>query len=84
MVILLAAVGLLAQEAIPYDQKIDVVYGEAHGTGLLMDVFTPRQKANGLGIIDVASGAYYSDRVNSMLCAPGRNAVGGAQGESYK
>jgi acetyl esterase/lipase len=46
----------------PYDQKIDVVYGEVHGTGLLMDVFTPKEKANGLAIIDVVSGAYKSDR----------------------
>src|SRR5512141_2565228 len=53
-----------AQDApsMPYDQKVDVVYGEVHGTGLLMDVFTPREKANGLGIIDVVSGAYHSDR----------------------
>ena len=46
----------------PYVQKQDVVYGEVHGTGLLMDVFTPTGKANGLGIVDVVSGAYYSDR----------------------
>jgi acetyl esterase/lipase len=53
-----------AQEpaAIPYAQKIDVVYGEVHGTGLLMDVFTPTQRTNGFGIIDVVSGAYSSDR----------------------
>jgi acetyl esterase/lipase len=81
--ILLTAVGLGAQESgsIPYEQKIDVVYGEAHGTGLLMDVFTPKQKANRLGIIDVASGAYYSDRgkirdhtmaqVYSIFCSHG-------------
>jgi acetyl esterase/lipase len=63
-VILLATVRLVAQEAssIPYDQSIDVVYGEVHGTGLLMDVFAPKEKANGLGIIDVVSGAYHSDR----------------------
>src|ERR1051326_1895286 len=55
---------LPAQETspIPYDQKVDVVYGEVHGTGLLMDVFTPKQNANRLGIIDVVSGAYHSDR----------------------
>ena len=35
---------------------------EAHGTGLLMDVFTPTGKPNGLGIVDIASGAWYSDR----------------------
>src|SRR5438093_5381029 len=45
-----------------YEQKMDLVYGEVHGTGLLMDVFTPKGKANGLGIVDVVSGAYYSDR----------------------
>jgi acetyl esterase/lipase len=58
-----------------------VVYGEVHGTGLLMDVFTPKGKANGLGIVDVVSGAYYSDRrkirdhilaqVYSILCSHG-------------
>ena len=47
---------------LPYEQKVDVVYGEAHGTGLLMDVFTPNAKTNGLGIVDVVSGAYNSDR----------------------
>jgi acetyl esterase/lipase len=55
---------VIAQDSssFPYNQKMDVVYGEAHGTGLLMDVFTPLGKTNGLGIIDVVSGAYYSDR----------------------
>src|SRR5512140_1509266 len=59
---LLVALGLTAQEITPYNQKNDVVYGEVHGTGLLMDVFTPKEKPNGLGIIDVVSGAYHSDR----------------------
>ena len=64
LVALLTAVGGLAQDAssVPYDQKIDVVYGEVHGTGLLMDIFIPKEKTNGLGIIDVVSGAYHSDR----------------------
>jgi acetyl esterase/lipase len=61
---LLIPLGIPAQDSasLPYDQKMDVVYGEVHGTGLLMDVFTPKGKANGLGIVDVVSGAYYSDR----------------------
>jgi len=50
-----------AQEA-PYVQKENVVYGEVHGVGLLMDVFRPRDKSNGLAIVDVISGAWYSDR----------------------
>src|SRR5438093_631858 len=63
-VTLVAGFNVLAQESssAPYEQKMDIVYGEVHGTGLLMDVFTPKGKANGLGIIDVVSGAYYSDR----------------------
>src|SRR5512136_2467045 len=62
--ILAAAFEPLAQDssAALYEQKTDVVYGEAYGMGLLMDVFTPKGKANGLGIIDVVSGAYNSDR----------------------
>ncbi len=64
LVTLAAALAAPAQDStsLPYDQKMDVVYGEVHGTGLLMDVFTPKGKANGLGIVDVVSGAYYSDR----------------------
>lgn len=51
----------LAQES-AYTQTTNLVYAEVHGTGLLMDVFTPTGKANGHGIVDVVSGAYYSDR----------------------
>ena len=51
-----------ADDGLPYEQKKDVVYAEAHGTGLLMDVFTPTGKPNGLAIVDIASGAWYSDR----------------------
>jgi acetyl esterase/lipase len=51
-----------AEDGLPYEQKKDVVYAEAHGTGLLMDVFTPTGKPNGLAIVDIASGAWYSDR----------------------
>ena len=62
--ILVTTLAIAAEDssAFPYDQKIDVVYGEVHGTGLLMDVFTPHGKTNGLAIVDVASGAYFSDR----------------------
>jgi acetyl esterase/lipase len=48
--------------ALPYDQKQDIVYAEVHGTGLLMDIFVPRGKPNGRGIVDVVSGAWHSDR----------------------
>ncbi len=45
-----------------YTQTKNVVYAEVHGTALVMDVFTPRGEKNGLGIVDVASGAWHSDR----------------------
>ena len=45
-----------------YDQQQNVVYAEVHGTGLLMDIFTPTGDPNGLAIVDVVSGAWYSDR----------------------
>jgi len=40
----------------------NVVFGEAHGVGLLMDIFTPTGPPNGLGIIDVISGTWLSSR----------------------
>src|SRR4029450_9958097 len=59
--VVLVATATTAQEA-PYVQKENEVYGEVHGVGLLMDIFAPRGKGNGLGIVDVISGAWYSDR----------------------
>jgi acetyl esterase/lipase len=61
---LIAFLCLTGAQAIgaPYEQHKDRVYADVHGTGLLMDVFVPNQKTNGLAIIDVASGAWYSDR----------------------
>lgn len=43
-------------------QQQNVVYGEAHGVGLVMDIFTPAKDANGLGVIDVISGGWDAGR----------------------
>jgi len=51
-----------AAEEKVYTQDQNIVYAEVHGIGLLLDVFTPTGAANGLAIIDVASGAFHSDR----------------------
>ena len=61
---LVALIGLsaTAQAPLPYQRQENVVYAEIHGTGLLADIFTPTGKSNGLGIIDVVSGAWFSDR----------------------
>jgi len=46
----------------PYVQTKNVVYGETDGIALVMDVFVPTQSNNGVGIVDIASGAWHSDR----------------------
>ncbi|MCB9938421.1 MAG: alpha/beta hydrolase [Planctomycetaceae bacterium] len=45
-----------------YRQQQDVVFGETHGVGLLMDIFTPTGEKNGLAIVDVISGSWHSNR----------------------
>jgi acetyl esterase/lipase len=60
MLTLFAAIAA-AQET-PYTQRENIVYGEAHGVGLVMDIFTPTGDKNGLAIVDVISGAWHSDR----------------------
>jgi acetyl esterase/lipase len=56
-----ATARLLAQPP-SYKQQQDVVYGDVDGVGLAMDIFTPLGKRNGLAVIDVVSGAWFSDR----------------------
>ena len=46
----------------PYVQHENIVYSEVHGVALVLDVFVPTGTRNGIGIVDVASGAWYSDR----------------------
>lgn len=62
MLIVLPLPAAVAQDAAPYVQHQNVVYGETDGVGLVMDVFVPAGATNGLGIVDIASGAWYSDR----------------------
>jgi len=46
----------------PYVQHENIVYGDVHGIALVMDVFVPTGTKNGHAIVDVASGAWHSDR----------------------
>jgi acetyl esterase/lipase len=61
--LLLLAAPLFAQ-APKYDRKEDVIYGRKYGLALTMDVFTPKdadkQKANGAGVVFIASGGWFS------------------------
>lgn len=59
---LLLAVGVSLSPASGQDQQKNVVYAEAHGVGLVMDIFTPTGEKNGLGIVDVISGGWDAGR----------------------
>src|SRR5262249_9528526 len=61
----LAAVAALAlaPSAIAQDnftRTEDVIYGRKYGLAMTMDVFTPKEKANGKGIIWCVSGGWFS------------------------
>ena len=50
------------QTAFAQEQQQNIVYAEAHGVGLVMDIFTPNGHRNGLAILDVISGGWDSSR----------------------
>jgi len=51
-----------AETQTSYVQRMNLVYAEKHGTGLLMDVFKPKSARNGLAIVDIVSSGFVSDR----------------------
>ena len=55
------AIRATAQEDV-YERTQNVVYGEADGVGLLMDIFVPKGPSNGHAIVDVVSGSWHSGR----------------------
>jgi acetyl esterase/lipase len=66
------ACSVWGQDAATFDHKRDVIYGRKFGTALTMDVFAPKEKANGLGVIFVVSGGWKSstDNINPAFCSP--------------
>ena len=70
----------------PFKRTENVVYAEAHGVALVMDIFQPTGVSNGLAIVDVISGAWHSDRgklrdhsraqVFSIMCRRGFTVFG--------
>jgi acetyl esterase/lipase len=54
------AVAGRAAEKPKYTRLQDVVYGRKDGTALTLDVFTPKDKKNGAGVIFVVSGGWFS------------------------
>jgi acetyl esterase/lipase len=58
---LMATQNALAQSA-DVTRTQDVIYGRKHGVALTMDVLSPKEKANGRGIIWCVSGGWYSNK----------------------
>jgi acetyl esterase/lipase len=56
----LSATSVRAQTDEPFTRARDVVYGRKHGMALTMEVFTPKEKANGAGVVWVVSGGWVS------------------------
>ncbi len=53
----------------PFTRQEDVIYGRKFGTALTMDVFTPKENANGAAVILVISGGWVSnhDQIQPIL-----------------
>jgi acetyl esterase/lipase len=49
-----------AADELSYTRTEDVIYGRKHGTALTMDVFRPKDGANGAGVVMVVSGGFFS------------------------
>jgi acetyl esterase/lipase len=47
-------------QEVPYERTEDVIYGRKHGMALTLDVFRPQENANGIGLIWVVSGGWFS------------------------
>lgn len=55
-----------------FTRKEDVIYGRKWGTALTLDVFTPKDKANGRGVIFCVSGGWFSahEAINLAFIKP--------------
>ncbi|MCK5861360.1 MAG: alpha/beta hydrolase [Candidatus Hydrogenedentes bacterium] len=45
-----------------YSHIRNIVYAEANGVGLVMDIFQPTGSSSNLGVLDIVSGGWHSDR----------------------
>jgi len=66
--VILAGDLLPAQERVRFSRQSEIIYGRKHGLAMTLDVFAPAGKPNGLGVIAVVSGGWFSSR--GSLVAP--------------
>ena len=59
--LLLLLVVRTAADDLTYSRK-EVIYGRTYGLALTMEVFTPRENANGAGVIVCVSEGWYAGR----------------------
>jgi len=66
LVLTSSACGLAARAADGpnFTRTEDVIYGRKHGVALTLDVFQPKENANGAGLIFVVSGGWFSAHAN--------------------
>ena len=62
LLVFAASLVLSAVSAHAQNRQKNIVYAEVHGVGLVMDVFMPSGDRNGLAVVDVISGAWFSGR----------------------
>jgi acetyl esterase/lipase len=69
--LLLLLAGPLTAQELKFDRKEDVIYGRKFGLAMTMDVFIPKEKPNGKGVIFCVSGGWFSakESVNVMFVA---------------
>ena len=53
---------LVGQDKVGFSRQDEVIYGRKHGLAMTLDVFTPKDNANGVGVIAVVSGGWFSSR----------------------
>jgi acetyl esterase/lipase len=53
---------LVGQDRVGFSRQDEVIYGRKHGLAMTLDVFTPKDNANGVGVIAVVSGGWFSNR----------------------
>ena len=62
LALLLAALAAPPAPAQDITRKEDVIYGRKFGLAMTMDVFAPKEKANGLGLVFCVSGGWFSSK----------------------
>src|SRR5712671_6668224 len=71
LLLTIAGPAVRSAEAPDWTRTQDIIYGRKYGLALTMDVFTPK-KANGIGVIYVVSGGWFSgpQAIRPTLVAP--------------